>query len=628
MLKRLLLLFLILSLLPLPVLAEDSPVARELDIPLFDGQTQLDQPALRDGRDDTGHTAKRGKTMTLTAEIPEGETLQQLYMRLSAAPVLAEVHQQAGKRWGAVASMENPGQEFILPVPETTGPVRLVLTFARAEAPTVLECRFYASGKLSDALHPWQSAREADALLVVDDMAQVDMSALAAWLESGRSVAVCALTQPAASVLPLTDALWEAGLRIKPVFGAFKPVDGDVKARLNSWNELNVEKSLVSWIRRYQPQLLITGDGAGQTVSASACQKASDYTFQVNDAAAHGLWIVPAVCTTADDVPAHLSALGERDCTALREWCAQPFASALHGDPAAIPYPAERLPDGYLAEGEFHFEDEKAGLWAYLSPTVQVEIVRYEQPEFPRVWFEAEVKFKPEAEKFQQVLYAKASFPDQQIYPETLAQASQMVLAINGDYYPYRLDRKQAAGNILRNYKVLYDFDDSMRVRAFPNLDTVAFRDDGTLEVFSREETTATSLAKEGDVHDALSFGPYLARGGRLRIYNGDSWNAKEPRTAIGMVEAGHYHILIVEGRMPKGGPAGLNINDLAMLMYAQGVTDAINLDGGSTSVLVFMGNKLNRTGKGTSIGQPRNQHELFGVGTSPLVRTDMLTKR
>ena len=126
-------------------------------------------------------------------------------------------------------------------------------------------------------------------------------------------------------------------------------------------------------------------------------------------------------------------------------------------------------------------------------------------------------------------------------------------------------------------------------------------------------------------MHDALSFGPYLARDGKLRIYDGYSWEVPEPRTAIGMVEAGHYRILTVEGRMPKGGAPGLNMNDLAKLMYTQNVTDAFNLDGGSTSVLIFMGTKLNLTGKGTSIGQPRNQHELFGVGTSEKTHTDMI---
>ena len=42
-----------------------------------------------------------------------------------------------------------------------------------------------------------------------------------------------------------------------------------------------------------------------------------------------------------------------------------------------------------------------------------------------------------------------------------------------------------------------------------------------------------------------------------------------------------------------------------------------------STSVLIFMGEKLNRTGKDTSVGSPRNQHELFGIGSSELVHTD-----
>ncbi len=61
--------------------------------------------------------------------------------------------------------------------------------------------------------------------------------------------------------------------------------------------------------------------------------------------------------------------------------------------------------------------------------------------------------------------------------------------------------------------------------------------------------------------------------------------------------------------------------------MYAQGVTDAFNLDGGSTAVLVFMGVKLNRTASksGKSETSPRNMHELMGIGHSTQTATDML---
>ena len=86
-----------------------------------------------------------------------------------------------------------------------------------------------------------------------------------------------------------------------------------------------------------------------------------------------------------------------------------------------------------------------------------------------------------------------------------------------------------------------------------------------------------------------------------------------------------------MEGRFNKGvGPAGINLNQLACMMYSMGVTEAQNLDGGNTAVLIFMGKKLNRTASksGKGITQPRNMHELFGIGTSEQVHTDLMNGR
>ena len=626
--KRIICLLLILLFLPLTAFAglEDFAAARELDVVLLDNRTELDPAALRDNSDTTGYDPRIAATYVFATEISDEVPLYQVFMRMNALPDAVEIQtQDMNKRWTAVASIASPGPEFVLSSKEpVTGAIRLVVRFSKNTKLNLTECRLFGRGVIPTSLHKWRTANEADVLLMADALKEVDTAALAAYVEAGKSVALCALEKPEGDILTLTDGLWDAGLRVAPLYGGYRPVEGGMTQRIAAWHENMVVKTVTSWLRYYQPLLAVTGGDAVRKVFATANANACDYNFEVADAAAYGLWITPDSCDTANDVPARIAALAPRSYDALRAFCAQEFASAVHSDTAAIPYPAERQEDGYLPAGEFVYENPDQGLWAYLSSTVQVEIVRYEQPEIPRVWFQTDVKFKPDQEKFQQHVYTKASFVGQQIYPETLAQTSNLVLAVNGDYYPYRLDRNQAAGNILRNYSVLYNYANKNK-RSFPNLDTLALLDDGTLEVYAGEEISASALAERGDVHDALSFGPYLARDGKLRIYDGYSWEVPEPRTAIGMMEAGHYRILTVEGRMPKGGAPGLNMNDLAKLMYTQNVTDAFNLDGGSTSVLIFMGTKLNLTGKGTSIGQPRNQHELFGVGTSEKTHTDMI---
>lgn len=344
----------------------------------------------------------------------------------------------------------------------------------------------------------------------------------------------------------------------------------------------------------------------------------------------------------------------------------EPYASATFTDPSVIPYPQERDENGYLiagsavtsyreadaatgeleaygTEGEFVYENPAQGLWAYLSPTVQVRIVQYDghwyssfdKKEHDQRWFVADVMFDTSAEQFTQHPWyledvtgmnvmgplrngvTRGNFARQEIWPKTLAQADRMVIAVNGDYNLNRKDKK-TTGNIIRQGRVLYDVSN---VLAYPNLDCAAFFPDGSMKVYDARETTATALLEEG-AQDVVCFGPWLVRDGELRVYDGANHDNLEPRLAIGMVEPGHLVIIDCEGRVPDG-PRGLDLNELAALMYYNGANEAINMDGGNTTVLIFMGEKLNRTGHDTYISSPRNQEELFGVGKSELVRTD-----
>ena len=635
-LKKLICILLCLMLLPLAPLAEEENVgAYEIEMPLFEGYTQLNMPDLRDMDDGTFHGAKRGKTVTLKLDVPEDTPVRQVYLRLNSLPENVTLRQlNEKKKWQNAVVIDHPGAEFLLQSPVgLSGKVEIVLQFAASTACQVREARLFTAGPLPADMHAWQLGGEADILLLADSAESVDMAAVADWAGQGRSVQCLILTNPADPAV-FADKLWQAGVRVQPRFlGLTVPAENaDDKALTKAWPDMKLQPLLTSVVRTAKPLLALAQGGENRAAwllnaLTTAVNNAKDYNFQVSDAAANGLWVVTATLPAGDKaaVEKALTDWQERSDAPLRAWCARYEKAAQHGDPATIPYPDNRLEGGWLAEGEFLHEDGENGLWAYLSPTVQVEIVRYEQPEIPRVWFVTDVKFKPETESFKQILFTKASFKDQQTYPETLAQNANLILGVNGDYYPYRVDHGYPIGNILRNRKVLYDFRPG-KSRAYPNLDTMALHDDGTLSVWGAKEITATQLLERGDVHDALSFGPYLARDGQLRIYDGSSWDAREPRNAIGMVSAGHYKLVTVEGRISDG-PPGVNLNMLAEMMFAQGVTDAFNLDGGSTSVLIFMGDKLNRTGanNGKGLGSPRNMHELFGVGTSTLVHTDMI---
>ncbi|MGN0762186.1 MAG: phosphodiester glycosidase family protein [Aristaeellaceae bacterium] len=627
-------LLLILSLMPMGALAETSgQAAREYAAVLLDGRAEVDAALLSDGQDDTAYGFRRGQAGVLTVTLPEDAQAQQLYIRMAAAPATVTLKQknEAGK-YAVIAQVSNPALSFVMTLDApVAGDMQLEIAGVNNAAVSLRELRFFGAGALPEDVKAFRTGAASDILYVVPSPEDAEMDQVAAWTAAGRTVQ-CLFLTPAEDAPALTDQLWAAGTDRYPIFGTLKAVAADATETQVSktWPAATLKKLLVSGVRASQPSLVLYGGSgaAGDALAAAlpdALTSAPDYTFEMSDAAANGLWVVEKLAAAGSrEADAALADWETADASLLRQYCVDAFADAQHGSSDDIPYPDNRLEDGYLPEGEFLYEDAEQGLWAYVSGTLQVEIIRWEQPEIPRVWFVSDIRFKPEAESIHPQAYINATFPGQMIYPETLAQTAQLVFGINGDYYIYRED-KHATGNIIRNRQVLYNHTKTM---SFPNMDTMALRDDGSMSVYDVQEITADELLAQGDVHDALSFGPWLVRDGRLRVWDGKNSEAVEPRNAIGMVEPGHYKVITVEGRFNKGvGPAGVTLNMLAQMLYAQGVQQGFNLDGGNTAVLIFMGKKLNRTASKSGNGetQPRNMSELFGIGSSGRVHTDKL---
>jgi hypothetical protein len=612
---RILSLVMVLALLPLwPAGAEQNGASAPLLTVAYrdDKDREVDAAQFADGSDETGQAFKKADAISMTILLPDDAACYSVYLRLDVRAKTATLQQMNSDthKYETVATIGDPGAEFVFRLAQPAiGKMRVKLAFDGKTRSTITELRCFGSGELPQDVHAWVAdQRDVDVLLAVDTLDQVDLKLVTSITESGRSLALCALNAGEAPAAATADQLWQAGLRLLPSVG----------------NPKNGALSMVKWIRVLRPMLLVEDASLADTAT-QAMADAADYKVEVEMAAQYGLWVVPDVCAASDDVAAKAAAIGERNNDGIRALCAAEFQDAEKADTALIPYPDARDEKGFMTEGEFLYENEETGLWAYLSKSVQVQIVRYKQPEVPQLWYQVDLKFDPAVEQFKQNLFEKAAFEGQQTSPEKLAQTDKLVFGINGDYYPYRIGDDVDPGNIIRNRTVLFNIKN--KNAGYPNLDTLALRDDGSLSVYAGSEITADELLAQGDVHDALSFGPYLARNGELRVYNGMSWDVHEPRMAIGMIEPGHYCIIMVEGKMPKGQEQGMDLNQIAQLMYAQGVTDAFNVDGGSTAVLIFMGKKLNRTGKASNVGSPRNQHELFGLGTSDLVHTDKLNE-
>ena len=86
-------------------------------------------------------------------------------------------------------------------------------------------------------------------------------------------------------------------------------------------------------------------------------------------------------------------------------------------------------------------------------------------------------------------------------------------------------------------------------------------------------------------VRDAISFGPILIVNGEPTEVTG-SGGGLNPRTAIGQRADGAVLLLVIDGRQANS--LGANYGDLINVMTEYGAVNAANLDGGSSSLLVY----------------------------------------
>ena len=121
----------------------------------------------------------------------------------------------------------------------------------------------------------------------------------------------------------------------------------------------------------------------------------------------------------------------------------------------------------------------------------------------------------------------------------------------------------------------------------------IAIYPDGSLICYSAEDNITCDDLVSAGVKDTLSFGPILLSGGD---YGNDLYtnflSHPNPRNGIGMVEPGHYVVILSDGRQPAS--AGLSLKSMADLFKAEGCTEAYNLDGGQSATMMFMGEFVN----------------------------------
>lgn len=101
----------------------------------------------------------------------------------------------------------------------------------------------------------------------------------------------------------------------------------------------------------------------------------------------------------------------------------------------------------------------------------------------------------------------------------------------------------------------------------------------------------------ENSLRDAVEFKPALIVNDEILVTGSAGWGI-QPRSAIGQTKNGEVLLLIVDGRSP-GYSIGCTVGELAEIMQRYGAYQAINLDGGSSSIMYYNGRSITRSSSG-----------------------------
>ena len=264
---------------------------------------------------------------------------------------------------------------------------------------------------------------------------------------------------------------------------------------------------------------------------------------------------------------------------------------------------------GFLVSGAgaaYILEDEKNGKWQYASRDLAMTIQRFREEVAgknkktrTREYCVADIHTSPRSPLGVAMSEATSKRPAgyKLVSPETLINLYPAILAISDDMYGIRLHKYKYDGVVIRNGEILArKTRDSSKKRPWPNLDTLALFADGSMKTYVCDAMTPEEYLALGATQ-VFSFGPVLISEGVIneKVLDPNYYPYNEPRMAIGMVEPWHYIVIAVRGR-PEKTYVGAHLDWVAEKMLEYGCVEALNLDGGLTVTMSFMG-KLILTG-------------------------------
>ena len=269
--------------------------------------------------------------------------------------------------------------------------------------------------------------------------------------------------------------------------------------------------------------------------------------------------------------------------------------------PTPTPVPTRAPKEGDITD---HFPDYDTGTnadYSYQSDELRIAITIVKDEAEKQTYYVADIWMR-NINSFR-TAFGKGQFNKGVEDGDSLAKRENAILAVNGTYNQ---------GLMLQSGKLLKK---ARADKGWNSGSVCLLYKDGSIKTFKlkKEKLDINKEIKNGAWH-GWQFGPIIIRdyepGPGATIYGDLGYKA---RNILGYYEPGHY--VIVNCDAYRDDAKGMTASKMVEVMQSLGVKDAFNLDGGTSAVLVFMGEIVNRPTK-------RNDHGKMVPGR-PLL--DML---
>ena len=250
--------------------------------------------------------------------------------------------------------------------------------------------------------------------------------------------------------------------------------------------------------------------------------------------------------------------------------------------PTPIPEPTRPPEEGDVSTERFpNYDTGWDADWSYQSDILRIAIRKHEDNENRLVYYVADV-WTRSISSFR-IGIGNGKFNTGREDPEDFANRDHAIFGVSGT---------MNSGLVIHNGEVIKKNIDKSDI-TFRSGIVIVYKD-GSVKMINRTKGETYNYQKEnarnGGILHALQFGPVLVQNGEIQ--KGLRKNERHPRIIFGYCEPGHYIMVAVDGRTKKS--IGITESEMAELMLSLGCKDAINLDGGTSAVMLFMGKTIN----------------------------------